>query len=131
MDRTARVWNVGTGESRVLEGHDEAVRAISFSPDDKTIATGSHDQTVRLWNLDNGAVTVLRGHRAAVRSVAFNPDGTQLVTAGEDTTVRLWDLAHAAPVPHDRAELISWLHLQTSAALRATVPTNHQERAQQ
>jgi WD40 repeat protein len=118
VDRTARVWDVATGGSRVLRGHDEAVRAIGFSPDGRTVATGSNDQAVQLWNLETGALTVLRGHRAAVRSVAFHPGGKQLVTASEDATLRVWDLERAAPVPHDRAELIAWLHAQTTAALR-------------
>jgi len=120
-DKTARVWDVASGDARVLRGHDDGVRAVAFAPDGKTLATGANDQTVCLWNLENGAMTILRGHRAAVRSVAFDAAGKQLVTASEDATVRLWDLSHVRPVPHDRAELIRWLHAQTSAAFPGKV----------
>jgi polyadenylation factor subunit 2 len=31
------------------QGHREAVRALSFSPDDRRFATSSDDSTIRLW----------------------------------------------------------------------------------
>jgi WD40 repeat protein len=34
-----------------LEGHDNFVNSVSFSPDGKTLASGSADKTIKLWNL--------------------------------------------------------------------------------
>ena len=43
-----RLWDVGTGEcTATLEGHTGAVTGLAFSPDSKTIASGSLDKTVR------------------------------------------------------------------------------------
>ena len=34
-----------------LKGHTEAVRCMAFSPDGKTLASGSSDQTIKLWDV--------------------------------------------------------------------------------
>ena len=39
---------------RFLDGHTDEIRALTFSPDGGTLASGSWDQTVRLWNMNTG-----------------------------------------------------------------------------
>ncbi|WP_414590255.1 WD40 repeat domain-containing protein, partial [Scytonema sp. PCC 10023] len=64
----------------------------AFSPDGKTIASGSVDNTVRLWNLNGQLLKTLSGHGSSVRSVAFSPDGKTIASGNNDNTVRLWNL---------------------------------------
>ena len=48
---TARIEEQGT-----LKGHTATVSCLVFSPDGKTLATGSEDNTARLWCNDRGRV---------------------------------------------------------------------------
>ncbi|MGO4457272.1 WD40 repeat domain-containing protein [Streptomyces sp. M-16] len=59
---------------RTLDQYAALVNAVAFSPDGKTLATGSGDRTARLWDTDRGvARTTLLGHTEEVYSVAFHP----------------------------------------------------------
>lgn len=79
---------------RRLPGHDQAVDAVAFSPDGKTLATGSFDSTARLWDVATGKTRhILKGHTDQVHSVAFSPDGSLLATGGRDAVVWLWKVA--------------------------------------
>ena len=76
-----------------LTGHAEVVNSIAFSPDGKTLASGSGDTTVRVWNATTGTlIYTLRGHTGYVNSVAFSPDGKTLASGSSDGTVGLWDV---------------------------------------
>jgi WD40 repeat protein len=74
-----------------ISGHENAIRSITFSPDGRTIATGSTDKSVRLWSAVSFQELVkLEGHVGVVTSVAFSPDGRTLASGSFDGYVKLW-----------------------------------------
>ncbi|EAU63935.1 WD40 repeat domain-containing protein, partial [Stigmatella aurantiaca] len=49
LDKTARLWDLATGESRALRGHTGPVEAVAFFPEGKTLASTGQDGSLRLW----------------------------------------------------------------------------------
>jgi len=76
-----------------LLGHSNSVTSVAFSPDGKTLASGSEDKTIEMWKLETGKRWyTLTGHSDWVTCVAFSPDGATLASSGRDKTIQIWDL---------------------------------------
>jgi len=84
-----------------LGGHAEAVHALTFSPDGKTLASVDFGGRLTVYNIADPAAPVVwsdvpSGHEDKVVDVAFAPDRPLLATASFDHTVRLWDMTDRA-----------------------------------
>ncbi|CAD5955627.1 putative WD repeat-containing protein alr3466 [Planktothrix agardhii] len=76
-----------------LTGHSDAVSSVAFSPDGRTLASGSFDNRIKLWDVQSQReIATLTGHSSYVTSVAFSPDGRTLASGSDDNTIKLWDV---------------------------------------
>ena len=97
-----RLWDSLTGVlAGELKGHTGEVRAMSFSPDGKWLATGGADGSIRYW--DPFACMIKRVDHAAhegsaVNAISFSRDGRWLASAGADGLVKLWDGINGKPL---------------------------------
>ena len=82
-----------------LSGHSEYVSNVTFSPDGKTLASGS-DKGIILWDVASRQPIgqPLGGDSGSVLSVAFSPDGKTLASGMEDSTIILWNVASRQPI---------------------------------
>jgi WD40 repeat protein len=117
LDQSMKLWDAAAGTlvrefkpykvKDFEKGHREGVFSVAFSPDGKTLASGSSDRTIKLWNVADG--NVLRecvnpnlkpgpdgpvAHPGWVYSVRFTADGKYLLSAG--------------PAPQNRGFLAVW-----------------------
>jgi RNA polymerase sigma factor (sigma-70 family) len=83
--------------------HNGPVRALSFAPDGKTLASGGMDGAVLLWNAETGQA--IRDYEsyvwyaAPVQALAFSPDGETLAV-GSFGGIFLWEARTGKPLRH-------------------------------
>ncbi|HYT93435.1 MAG TPA: WD40 repeat domain-containing protein, partial [Gemmataceae bacterium] len=87
-----RVWDLTTGRDRhALGGPENALKAVAWSPDNRTVATWSWNGDVFLWDVVTGK-TLYRFDVPAHRNVAFSPDG-KLLAGATGGRLCVWDTA--------------------------------------
>ena len=96
--RSVQVWDVASGQIKILDGHTDWVRSVALSPDGATLASSSESGMIMimLWDTASGQLkTTLDGHGPMV----FSPDGATLASSDSniDGRVQLWDVASGQP----------------------------------
>ena len=101
------LWNARSGDRAALpKAHANSVVCIAFSPDGRTLASGSEDETIRLWNVATRRELMVLNSKdlrlGSAGSLSFSPDGTQLLANCSPTGVVVWS---AAPSVWDNPSL--------------------------
>jgi WD40 repeat protein len=91
-DHTARLSDMGTGQTIAIIRHEERILSACFSPDGAALVTASADGTARIWSTINGApLTPPLRHDEKVHFAEFSRDGRLVVTASSDRTAKIWE----------------------------------------
>ncbi|KAJ1982802.1 Transcription factor spt8 [Dimargaris xerosporica] len=114
------LWGVRHDEGRkihVFKEHTAPVSALTITPDEYGLISGSWDKQVLYWDLNTGQVArEFQGHRSQISSVTLRPfyrlrgqgdqaDGDQqpgqpiLLTSSVDGQSKLWDLRDPTSIP--------------------------------
>ena len=82
------------------QGHTAPICAIAFSPNSRTLISGSADKTAFVWSMESERpIFRLEGHRTAVDNVTYNADGSLIVTASaSDSTLKFWNANDGLPM---------------------------------
>ena len=61
-----RLWPLDGGAPRVLEGHEQNVNGVAFSPDGRQLISAGYDATLRIWQ-STAAAPIVRNAAAAAQ----------------------------------------------------------------
>lgn len=90
FDQSQGSWGL-----RQLFAHGGQVRAVTFSPDGKLLASGGSDGRVVVWSTETGERqwAVPQAHPQMVEALAWSADGTTLFSVGDEGSVASWPFA--------------------------------------
>jgi WD40 repeat protein len=86
-----------------LAGHKEAIDSLLFTPDSKTLLSGSWDNTLRLWDVGTGNERVRIPANSGIPFGVLSPDGKTVVTGGTGSphAALLWDATTGLPAMNE------------------------------
>ncbi len=93
-DGEIKIFEIASGKVVVdiKNGHSDTVFGVSFSPDDKKLATCAADKFVKTFEVPSGKfLKAFEGHTHHVLGVDWQADGKMLASAGADNVVKIWD----------------------------------------
>ena len=76
----------------MLRGHNGDVLDLSWSPDQKYLASCSVDNSIMIWDARDlpQKLATVTGHEGLVKGVTWDPVGKYLASQSDDRSVRIW-----------------------------------------
>ena len=77
-----------------LDGHENEVKSVAWSPVGFWVATCGRDKKIWIWEQEKGSefecVSMLDGHTQDVKSIVWHPTEAILFSCGYDDTIKIW-----------------------------------------
>jgi WD40 repeat protein len=96
LEGELKIFDVASGKmlQNVQNSHSDTVLGVTFSPDDKMIASCGADKFVKVFNVADGKfLKSFEGHTHHVMAVGWSGDGKLLASGGADNVVKVWEYA--------------------------------------
>ncbi len=99
------------GRALSLTGHTGRVSSIAFTPDGRTLISGSVDKTIRFWDSFTGGQTrKIEAHEAGVNAIAVSRDGKLVASGSFDNSAKIWSIDsgdHVKSFRNSKSQILS------------------------
>ncbi|QLE01624.1 WD40 repeat domain-containing protein [Galbibacter sp. BG1] len=85
------LWDVLDGSLLWKNYHESEVECVTFSPDNKRIATGGEDYLVKIWDVETGELIKDIDNKSGLDGITWSHDGNIIAAGTESGLVNLWD----------------------------------------
>jgi hypothetical protein len=92
-NNTIKIWDLQTGKIlNTLNGHDNWINSVAFSPDNSKIISSSSDRSIKIWDTQSGKLlNTLNGHTDSILCAIFSFDDLKIASGGHDYSVKIWN----------------------------------------
>lgn len=83
-------------ELQRLDGDKTRTRAVAYSPNGETFASGGNEKIVKIysaWDSGGALYRQLIGHAGSILAIAYSKDSKTVYSGSEDGTIKIWNIA--------------------------------------
>jgi WD40 repeat protein len=88
-----QIWDTYTNQLlNTLKGHNNTVSSLTFSSDNSTIISASHDGSIKIWNTQTGQLlNTFNAHNNWINCIALSSDNLKIVSGSADKSIKMWN----------------------------------------
>jgi WD40 repeat protein len=86
------IINTIDNSRKILDGHENGITTIKFSPNGQFLASGSDDMTIKIWETQTWEnIHTLKAHTNSVDAITFSNDSSLFASGSRDETIKIWN----------------------------------------